>query len=329
MSWMLLPPRPPSARSRPSGENASASTCPPPKVRTGSPSPLDVLARGTGLLMVRARPPARSSPQNLVPYSQRRQPMSRPQRHGTTGVRWRHVPLDVQLSTFQVLLRVAANLRSPVGIHSYTATQLVPDELHRTSVLAPILHWWTGTAAETREAVTLDCYFSSTPRWLVGRVPHRRPPERILVESHHGWGAARRAVAGRTGGTMRQGSSCYASGRSWRPTTSRSSPPWARRRCAPSPGRPVPDRRRDRGGELPSATGAPAPRPHRGPVPGPPHRLRRARRGSLRAQPGRGERPCRGQPDGSVHHRGELGAVAGRGVRPVAPGEVTTGPGSP
>jgi len=103
-------------------------------------------------------------------------------------VRWSRVPLDVQLRIFRAALAFAARAPRPVSIHSFTATRIALDELRRTPVAAPILHWWTGNAAETREAVAMGCYFSvhsavarrSTFRTAV-------PPERILVESDHGW----------------------------------------------------------------------------------------------------------------------------------------------
>lgn len=102
--------------------------------------------------------------------------------------RWSRVPLDVQLRTFRTALQVAAKLSRPVSIHSYSATRLVLDELRRTPVPVPILHWWTGNATETREAVALGCYFSAhsaVARRSVFRTAV--PPERILVESDHGW----------------------------------------------------------------------------------------------------------------------------------------------
>lgn len=103
-------------------------------------------------------------------------------------VRWSRVPLGLQLRTFRAALAFAARASRPVSIHSFTATRLVLDELRQTPIAAPILHWWTGNAAETREAVAMGCYFSvhsavarrSTFRTAV-------PPERILVESDHGW----------------------------------------------------------------------------------------------------------------------------------------------
>jgi len=50
------------------------------------------------------------------------------------------------------------------------------------------LHWWTGNVEETREAVALGCYFSVHS--AVARHSKFRtavPPERVLIESDHGW----------------------------------------------------------------------------------------------------------------------------------------------
>ncbi len=102
--------------------------------------------------------------------------------------RWSRVPMDQQLRVFRRALAVAAETPRIVSIHSFTATALVIEELRRTPVAAPILHWWTGTAAETREAVALGCYFSVHSAVARRSVFHTAvPPERILVESDHGW----------------------------------------------------------------------------------------------------------------------------------------------
>jgi len=98
------------------------------------------------------------------------------------------VPLDLQLRTFRAALRVASECGKPVSIHSWTATRQVLSELRRARVAAPILHWWTGSAGETEEAVRLGCYFSvhsAVARRSVFRT--HVPEERILVETDHGW----------------------------------------------------------------------------------------------------------------------------------------------
>ncbi len=98
------------------------------------------------------------------------------------------VPLELQLQTFRQALAVVAELPRLVSIHSYRATGLVLEELRRRPVAVPVLHWWTGSAAETKEAVGLGCYFSihsAVARHSKFRT--RVPPERVLVESDHGY----------------------------------------------------------------------------------------------------------------------------------------------
>jgi len=106
------------------------------------------------------------------------------------------VPLELQLRTFRTALTCTAQKPRIVSIHSFgttsssqaRSTSLVLEELRRTPVIAPILHWWTGNAAETRQAVDLGCYFSvhsAVARRSLFRT--QVPLERLLVESDHGW----------------------------------------------------------------------------------------------------------------------------------------------
>jgi len=98
------------------------------------------------------------------------------------------VPLEVQRANFRTALEVIHDHPRLVSIHSYRATGLVLVELRRIPVSIPVLHWWTSTAAETSEAVELGCYFSihsAIARHSKFRT--RVPPERILVESGHGY----------------------------------------------------------------------------------------------------------------------------------------------
>lgn len=98
------------------------------------------------------------------------------------------VPLERQQQIFRQALEVVAGLPRLVSIHSYQATGLVLEELRRQPVAVPILHCWNGTAAETQEAVALGCYFSihsAVARQSKFRT--RVPPERVLVESDHGY----------------------------------------------------------------------------------------------------------------------------------------------
>jgi TatD DNase family protein len=98
------------------------------------------------------------------------------------------VPIGRQLQTFRQVLEVVAEMPRLISIHSYRATGLVLEELRRRPVAVPVLHWWTGTAEETQEAVALGCYFSihsAVARHSKFRT--RVPPERVLIESDHGY----------------------------------------------------------------------------------------------------------------------------------------------
>jgi len=98
------------------------------------------------------------------------------------------VPLEIQLRTFREALKIVAGLPRIVSIHSYRATELVIKELRRKPVAVPVLHWWTGTVEETREAVALGCYFSVHSAVARHSKFHTAiPPERILIESDHGY----------------------------------------------------------------------------------------------------------------------------------------------
>ena len=105
-----------------------------------------------------------------------------------TGPHYEHAPLETQLQTFREVLEIASDMPRIVSIHSYRATGLVVRELRRKPIDVPILHWWTGTVEETREAVALGCYFSVHS--AVARHSKFRtavPRERILIESDHGY----------------------------------------------------------------------------------------------------------------------------------------------
>jgi TatD DNase family protein len=105
-----------------------------------------------------------------------------------TGPYYAHASLETQLQTFREALEIVADLPRIVSIHSYRATGLVIRELRRMPIAVPVLHWWTGTVEETREAVALGCYFSIHS--AVARHSKFRtavPRERVLFESDHGY----------------------------------------------------------------------------------------------------------------------------------------------
>ena len=99
-----------------------------------------------------------------------------------------HVPLDIQLRTFRQALAIVAKLPRFVSIHSYRATGLVIRELRQRPIAVPVLHWWTGTVEETREAVALGCYFSVHSAVARHSKFHTAVPhDRLLIESDHGY----------------------------------------------------------------------------------------------------------------------------------------------
>jgi len=103
------------------------------------------------------------------------------------GSHYSHASLEAQLQTFRKVLKIISDMPRIVSIHSYQATKLVIKELRQRPIDVPILHWWTGNIAETREAVALGCYFSVHSA-VARHSKFRRkvPTERILIESDHG-----------------------------------------------------------------------------------------------------------------------------------------------
>lgn len=98
-----------------------------------------------------------------------------------------HIPMELQLKTFRQVLNVVTGMPRLVSIHSYQAAGLVIRELERCPIEVPVLHWWTGSVAETKKAVELGCYFSIHSAVARHSKFHLHvPPDRILVESDHG-----------------------------------------------------------------------------------------------------------------------------------------------
>jgi TatD DNase family protein len=99
------------------------------------------------------------------------------------------VPLDVQRATLREIFSVLSSQSRIASIHSFRATSLVLEELQRTPISVPVLHWWLGTRKETEQAVELGCYFSINPS-CVSRsdILSSIPIERMLTETDHPYG---------------------------------------------------------------------------------------------------------------------------------------------
>ena len=98
------------------------------------------------------------------------------------------VPMEIQIKNFRQILEIITQQPRIVSIHSFQATDLVLEELKRNPINTPILHWWTGSAANTTEAVKMGSYFSihsAVARQSKFRT--RVPIQRVLVESDHGY----------------------------------------------------------------------------------------------------------------------------------------------
>ena len=82
-----------------------------------------------------------------------------------------------------------------LSLHSVRAHAPMLDLLQGAGVRGAILHWWTGTDAQTARAVDLGCWFSVGPG-LLGRTDRlaRLPRDRVLAVTD---APVRDAVAGR------------------------------------------------------------------------------------------------------------------------------------
>ncbi|WP_412168325.1 TatD family hydrolase [Curtobacterium flaccumfaciens pv. flaccumfaciens] len=112
------------------------------------------------------------------------------------------VPMAEQVAAFRTALGVLQQTPRLVSIHSASAHLQVIRELHRTPVEGIVLHWWTGSADLTEEALRLGCAFSVPPAMLSNRaVLDQIPPDRLLLETDHPYGD-RRSVGTRKPGNV-------------------------------------------------------------------------------------------------------------------------------
>ena len=113
-------------------------------------------------------------------------------------------PLDRQISVFNDVLGVAAEVPRVVSIHSFRATAEVLDSLREYRPKGVILHWWLGSNDQTAQAVDLGAYFSLNTSQLSKWSPRRLvPQERLLFETDHPFGDRREQEPRRPGNLSR------------------------------------------------------------------------------------------------------------------------------
>lgn len=111
-------------------------------------------------------------------------------------------PIELQTATFRHVLEELQRHPRIVSVHSSGAHLRVLRELHRTPVEGVILHWWTGGAEMTEEAVRLGCYFSLPPAMMSSHdTLSLIPPNRLLSETDHPFGDRRVRGRKQPGGT--------------------------------------------------------------------------------------------------------------------------------
>lgn len=111
------------------------------------------------------------------------------------------VPLGEQKRVFKAALDAHDDSACIASVHSSGRTAEVLEMLHGHRCSTVVLHWWRGSADETRAAVELGCYFSinhrDPPRGLILDLV---PADRILTETDHPYGDKGQPDA-RPGGT--------------------------------------------------------------------------------------------------------------------------------
>lgn len=95
----------------------------------------------------------------------------------------------VQSKVFETILRLSAHNGGRImSIHSRRAVDEILERLAKMpDAGSPILHWFSGTAAQLRRAADIGCWFSVGPAMLRGEkgkaLAKAMPVERILTET--------------------------------------------------------------------------------------------------------------------------------------------------
>lgn len=106
------------------------------------------------------------------------------------------VPREAQRKVCRAILELARDQPCFVSLHSVRSHRDVLDLLDEVPTAGSILHWWTGSDAQTHRAIARGCWFSIGPG--MSRRPQqlsRLPRDRVLTETD---APIANAVAGRT-----------------------------------------------------------------------------------------------------------------------------------
>lgn len=99
------------------------------------------------------------------------------------------VPLLAQRATFDSILKTLQATPRITSIHSYAATETVLNSLTARPIDGAVLHWWLGSADQSRRAVELSCYFSVNAAMLKRPdLLSLLPLDRVFAETDHPFG---------------------------------------------------------------------------------------------------------------------------------------------
>lgn len=94
------------------------------------------------------------------------------------------VAMARQREVLDRILNMVSASPCPVSLHSVSATDGVLDALRKRPVPGAILHWWRGSATQTRTAVDMGCFFSLNGAEAKNpKVLDLVPRDRVLTET--------------------------------------------------------------------------------------------------------------------------------------------------
>lgn len=110
---------------------------------------------------------------------------------------------ETQTRIFRSILALAAQTPRIISVHSNRATSQVLDLVEESRVRGVVLHWWLGTAEQTRRATGLGCLFSVNRSMDIARLSAAGVPlSALLPETDHPAGNRRNSGPRQPGWTL-------------------------------------------------------------------------------------------------------------------------------